>query len=64
MTGADGAEFTLTDNGSGFDTADATAGYGLPGMRDRVALVGGTLTVSSDATGTTLNVRLPAKGIL
>jgi signal transduction histidine kinase len=63
-TTPDAAELTVTDNGSGFDTTADHDGYGLPGMRDRVSLVGGTLAVSSDGTGTTLNVYLPAKGSL
>jgi signal transduction histidine kinase len=52
----------LSDNGSGFDTAAETGGYGLAGMRDRLALVGGTLDVESSDEGTTLLITLPREG--
>jgi signal transduction histidine kinase len=46
----------VADNGSGFDPADHTDGYGLVGMRQRLARVGGTLTIeSTPGYGTTLN---------
>ncbi|MEX1078135.1 MAG: sensor histidine kinase [Homoserinimonas sp.] len=53
----DGA-LTITDNGQGFDPEASTTGYGLSGMRDRLALVGGSLAVASGASGTTLTVSL------
>jgi signal transduction histidine kinase len=53
----------ISDNGSGFDLADHSSGYGLSGMRERLALVGGTLDVESGEDGTTLLVTLPAGGI-
>lgn len=49
----------VSDNGSGFDPATVTSGYGLSGMRDRLALVGGTLDLESGEAGTTLLVTLP-----
>lgn len=56
----------VEDNGKGFDsdtaigTPRAVGGLGLVGMRERVALVGGTLDIESQATdGTTLYVRVP-----
>ena len=52
----------VRDDGAGFDTDVATAGYGLAGMRERVYLVGGTLEVSSEPdTGTTIRARLPVR---
>ena len=36
-------------------------GVGLAGMRERVAELGGTMTIDSDARGTTVRVRLPAR---
>jgi two-component system, NarL family, sensor histidine kinase UhpB len=52
----------VRDDGAGFDTDAATAGYGLAGMRERVYLVGGTLEISSEpATGTTIRARLPVR---
>ena len=50
----------VSDNGSGFDPAEVHSGYGLSGMRDRLALVGGALELESGEEGTTLLVTLPA----
>lgn len=52
-------ELCVTDNGVGFADDATTSGFGLAGMHDRLALVDGTLTVDSSATGTTLTVRVP-----
>jgi signal transduction histidine kinase len=56
----------VEDNGAGFDPAAAprtprpNGGLGLPGMRERVALVAGTLQIeSSPGAGTTVFVRIP-----
>jgi PAS domain S-box-containing protein len=55
----------VEDNGHGFDVAAATARVngerrlGMAGMRERAALVGGTVTIESSAAGTTVYVRLP-----
>ena len=49
----------VADNGSGFEPAAVHSGYGLSGMRDRLALVGGTLDVESGEDGTTLLITLP-----
>jgi signal transduction histidine kinase len=58
----------VEDDGRGFDPAAAAAAarsgptrrLGLAGMRERVALAGGTLTVeSAPGAGTTVYVRLP-----
>ncbi|MEP6481949.1 MAG: sensor histidine kinase [Rhodoglobus sp.] len=50
----------VRDNGTGFDLAASTGGFGLSGMRDRLSLVGGSLDVASSPTGTTLTATLPA----
>lgn len=50
----------VRDDGGGFDPAAPTGGFGLGGMRDRLALVGGELDVTSSPTGTTLRATLPA----
>jgi signal transduction histidine kinase len=56
-------EFTVTDDGDGFDTARPTPGTGLQGMADRLAAVGGTLSIrSAPGLGTTISGRLPAPG--
>ena len=53
-------EFTVTDDGAGFDTATASHGTGLQGMADRLAAAGGTLSISSaPGLGTTISGRLP-----
>ena len=53
-------EFTVTDDGVGFDTAQATHGTGLQGMADRLAAVGGTLRIdSAPGRGTTISGALP-----
>ncbi|MGU3645003.1 sensor histidine kinase [Microbacterium sp. C23T] len=59
---ADGAAvLEVTDDGRGFDTSRPTSGFGLDGMRERVALAGGTFDVASTpGHGATLTVRLPA----
>jgi signal transduction histidine kinase len=52
----------VTDDGRGFDATRPATGFGLEGMRERVALAGGTLDVSSaPGAGTVLEVRMPAR---
>jgi signal transduction histidine kinase len=52
---------TIADDGTGFDPAKSSSGFGLTGLRDRLALVRGTLGVSaSPGGGTTLVASLPA----
>lgn len=50
----------VRDDGSGFDPRATTDGFGLEGMRDRLALVGGSLAISSSPAGTELIASLPA----
>jgi signal transduction histidine kinase len=53
-------EFTVTDDGTGFDTATADHGTGLQGMADRLSAAGGTLRISSaPGSGTTISGGLP-----
>ena len=50
----------IRDNGSGFDVARANGrGLGLSSMRERVAELGGTLTIASAAGGTSIKARVP-----
>ena len=49
----------VRDDGRGFDTSVRSAGFGLGGMRDRLALVGGFLDVTSSTAGTVLTASLP-----
>jgi signal transduction histidine kinase len=49
------------DDGEGFDPSAGPGGFGLIGMRERVDLVGGTLTVdSAKGEGTTVRAEFPA----
>ena len=57
-----GISLRVADNGSGFDPAAESSGFGLSGMHERLALVGGTLDIASGAEGTTLTVTLPMEG--
>ena len=57
---------TVEDNGPGFETAAATEpadkrrGLGIPGMRERLTLIGGELEIeSSEGVGTTIFARIP-----
>jgi signal transduction histidine kinase len=55
----DGVSLVVTDDGGGFDVGAPSTGFGLAGMRERLALVGGTLDVLSSSAGTVLTARLP-----
>lgn len=53
-------ELVVVDDGGGFDTAAETAGFGLGGMRARVAEIGGMTTVTSaPGEGTMITVSVP-----
>jgi signal transduction histidine kinase len=55
-------KLSVVDDGVGFDPAQITAGFGLVGMQDRVALVGGKVSVeSSPGAGTTVHAEVPAR---
>jgi signal transduction histidine kinase len=56
----DSLQFTVTDDGTGFDTATIRYGTGLQGMADRLAALGGALQVRSQpGHGTILSGELP-----
>ncbi len=57
----EGLTFTVRDNGHGFDASDLTReGIGLHSMRERLALIGGTLTVeSTPSSGTRIVALVP-----
>lgn len=62
FTGGEDAVLTIRDDGRGLGgvSIDDDRGFGLAGMRDRVALVGGSLTVADAAGGgAELTVRVP-----
>ena len=53
--------FAVTDDGRGFDPGSTAYGTGLQGIADRLAAIGGELTlVSTPGQGTTINGAVPA----
>ncbi|MGZ5319576.1 MAG: histidine kinase [Actinomycetota bacterium] len=58
---ADGElRFAVSDDGTGFDTAETSYGTGLQGMADRLDAIGGALqVVSQPGEGTTVEGRIP-----
>ena len=57
--GAGEVRVRVTDDGRGFDYAEPTEGFGLAGMRERAALMGGRLEVESSGTGTSVTAVFP-----
>ena len=53
-----GTSLVISDNGTGFDPSAPSNGFGLAGMRERLALAGGSLSVTSGASGTVLTIEL------
>jgi signal transduction histidine kinase len=53
---------TIRDDGRGFDVETPSAGFGLTGMRERIALVGGMLEITSHPSGTTIAAVVPLTG--
>ncbi|WP_291412643.1 sensor histidine kinase [Actinophytocola sp.] len=53
------ANLRVTDDGSGFDPSRAFEGYGLRGMRSRAGQIGGSLSVHSGVSGTTVELEVP-----
>ncbi|MEU6799481.1 sensor histidine kinase [Streptomyces neyagawaensis] len=57
------ARLAVADDGCGFVPAEATAGFGLTGMRERVHLVAGSVEIESrPGEGTRLTVLVPRGG--
>jgi signal transduction histidine kinase len=66
LASADGAlEFSVADDGAGFDTGPGRIGSGLQGMADRLAAAGGGLLQiqSRPGHGTTVTGRVPAAAV-
>jgi signal transduction histidine kinase len=59
-----GLRLRIEDNGAGFDPAavGSLGHQGLANMRSRVATVGATMEIKSDATGTRIEIHRPANG--
>jgi signal transduction histidine kinase len=56
----DAVDLSITDDGTGFDPAKSSTGFGIAGLRDRLALAHGTLAVTASVGGgTTLVASLP-----
>ncbi|MDO8186957.1 GAF domain-containing sensor histidine kinase [Conexibacter sp. JD483] len=54
-------EVAVLDDGAGFDPGAATSGFGLLGMRERMALLDGRVTVTSaPGAGTTVTATVPS----
>jgi len=53
------ARLRVADDGAGFDTSRPPDGFGLLGMRSRAAQVGGSLSVHSGESGTTVELEVP-----
>ncbi|MEO7146462.1 MAG: sensor histidine kinase [Terrimesophilobacter sp.] len=51
----------VSDDGTGFDPENAASGFGLAGMRERLALVNGNLHVTSVEGSTVLSVHIPTE---
>ncbi|MBW4041783.1 MAG: sensor histidine kinase [Acidobacteria bacterium] len=61
----DDVELRVSDDGRGFDASSTPSGFGLGGMRERLALVGGRLAVTSaPGAGTTLVASLPVPRVV
>jgi signal transduction histidine kinase len=56
---ADVIRLCVRDNGRGFDPEAPTEGFGLAGMRERVALLRGDLEIASSADGTSISAAIP-----
>lgn len=56
----DWLEFSVADDGCGFDLNGEAAGSGLQNMRDRLSALGGSVTIrSAPGSGTTVQGRVP-----
>jgi signal transduction histidine kinase len=49
----------VKDNGIGFSREDTLPGFGITGMEERVASLGGTMTIASDSQGTEISITVP-----
>ncbi|PJJ70970.1 signal transduction histidine kinase [Diaminobutyricimonas aerilata] len=57
----DAVTVRVRDDGRGFDPAAPRTGFGLDGLRERLALANGTLHISSDEHGTELLATIPVE---
>ena len=60
FSAANSLVLVVEDDGIGFDLSEKKRGSGLTGMRERAALVGGSIEIDSERnTGTTVHVTIP-----
>jgi two-component system NarL family sensor kinase len=52
---------TIADNGRGFNSRARTDGFGIVGMRERAAALGGRLRISSSGRGTRVTLVVPVE---
>jgi signal transduction histidine kinase len=58
-------QLVVSDDGKGMDLQERKSGMGLSGMRERAAMLGGTLVIdSAPGRGFTVEARIPAEGRL
>ena len=61
MSSLEEGSVSIADDGKGFDPAMVSGRLGLLGMKERMAIIGGSLEIrSSPGKGTTVLARLPA----
>jgi signal transduction histidine kinase len=58
-TGDQDLTIEVRDDGTGFDPAQPSSGFGLAGMRERIFLAGGRLEINSDGSGTHVSAQIP-----
>jgi signal transduction histidine kinase len=62
--GRDAVEFSIEDDGVGFEPQSVTRGAGLRNIADRVAAAGGTVSIDSAlGTGTRIRCRVPSTAL-
>ncbi|HEX2233927.1 MAG TPA: sensor histidine kinase [Thermoleophilaceae bacterium] len=57
----DELDVQVADDGRGFNGRPADERFGIVGMRERAALISGTLTVTTSSEGTTVRLAAPAR---
>jgi signal transduction histidine kinase len=57
--GPDALRVRVADDGRGFDATEPTTGFGLEGMRERAALMGGRLEIETSSAGTAMTAAFP-----
>jgi two-component system sensor histidine kinase UhpB len=63
LADSDTIEIEVVDDGGGMKPSNVGLGFGITGMRERAAMLGGTISVQnrSDGKGVVVSVRLPCQ---